>query len=96
MDFKNEFLIDLEQMARYPEYLEIRKREKASELGVNLGNILGWKETEADPIHGVKLFTLHVIAVDAKAYYKAIHRIKNHLHEGHPVFEILNEMHGPQ
>lgn len=95
MDFKNEFLIDLETLSRNPNMETYVKKEKASELGIKMAEVLGWKESEVDPVHGVKKFTLHLIAVDAKAYYNAIERIKRHLHEGHPVFDILNEMHNP-
>lgn len=93
MEFKNEFLLDLEEMENRPKTEEYTKKHKAAELGIKMAEILGWKESEADPVRGVKKFTLHVVSVDAKAYYQAIKRIGSYLPEGHPVFDILNEMH---
>lgn len=93
MEFKNEFLLDLNEIANHPKSEEYLKKDKAAELGIKISEVLGWKESEADPVHGVKKYTLHVVAVDAKAYYQAIKRISSYLSEGHPVFDILNDMH---
>lgn len=43
MDFKNEFLIDLETLSRNPNMEAYRKKEKASELGIKIAEVLGWK-----------------------------------------------------
>lgn len=50
MEFKNEFLLDLEEMANRPKTEEYTKKHKAAEFGIKMAEILGWKESEADPV----------------------------------------------